>query len=402
MRVSKIVTRICSRCLPLVHAARWMAIAVVVDSIIQSGRLSLSAIGRATLGRARPKHNVKRVDRLLANPHLRGERWMLFESVATWLLGDTPRPVVLVDWTKVCDGFHALVAAVPVGGRALPVYEDVHREARLGNHPVHVRFLRALRDILPRGCQPIIVTDAGFQGPFFREVRRLGWHFVGRLRGSGKVRFPSGGKHVTRDYLYGLATLVPQDLGHECELYSRSQSLQARLVLIRARRRPGPSRRPSSATEASARASGRDPWLLATSLTDVTAAQVVGTYALRMKIEETFRNAKNHRFGWSLRHVRSACADRLTILLLLAALAIIATTMLGFEAERQRLHRGYQANTVKHRVLSFFVLGLAVIRRGEHRAFLHRRALVDMSRAFREQLRTLAEHVGTPKFAGIS
>ncbi len=59
MRVSKNVTRICSRCLPLVHAARWMAIAVVVDSIIQSGRLSLSAIGRATLGRARPKHNIK-------------------------------------------------------------------------------------------------------------------------------------------------------------------------------------------------------------------------------------------------------------------------------------------------------------------------------------------------------
>ncbi len=80
-------------------------------------------------------------------------------------------------------------------------------------------------------------------------------------------------------------------------------------------------------------------------------------YALRMKIEETFRDAKNHRFGWSLRHVRSASAERLTILLLLAVLASIAKTMLGFEAERQRLHRGDQANTVKHRVLSFFVLG---------------------------------------------
>ena len=112
MRVSKIVARVCSRCLPLVHIARWMAITVVVDGIIQSGRLSLSAIGRATLGRARPKHNIKRVDRLLANAHLRGERWMLFESVAVWLLGDTPRPVILVDWTKVTDGFHALVAAV--------------------------------------------------------------------------------------------------------------------------------------------------------------------------------------------------------------------------------------------------------------------------------------------------
>ena len=54
MRVSKIVARVCSRCLPLVHAARWLAITVVVESIIQSGRLSLSAVGRATLGRGRP------------------------------------------------------------------------------------------------------------------------------------------------------------------------------------------------------------------------------------------------------------------------------------------------------------------------------------------------------------
>lgn len=396
MRVSKIVARVCSRCLPLVHIARWMAITVVVDGIIQSGRLSLSAIGRATLGRARPKHNIKRVDRLLANAHLRGERWMLFESVAVWLLGDTPRPVILVDWTKVTDGFHALVAAVPIGGRALPIYEEVHAEARLGNHRVHVRFLRALRDILPRGCQPIIVTDAGFQGPFFREVRKLGWHFLGRLRGTGKACFPSGGKPVTRQYLYGLATLVPQDLGHECQLYSWSQSLQARLVLVRARRKPGRPSRPRTATQAALRARGRDPWLLATSLTDVTAEQVVNAYALRMKIEETFRDAKNHRFGWSLRHVRSGSAERLTILLLLASLAIIAVTMLGFEAERRRLHRGYQANTVKHRVLSFFVLGLAVLRRGEHRPFLERRALLEMSTAFREELRAVALHAETP------
>jgi hypothetical protein len=48
---------------------------------------------------------------------------------------------------------------------------------------VQTRFLKALKDILPRGCQAIIVTDAGFQGPFFRQVRKLGWHFLGRIRG---------------------------------------------------------------------------------------------------------------------------------------------------------------------------------------------------------------------------
>jgi hypothetical protein len=403
MRVSKIVARVCSRCLPLVHAARWMAIAVVVESIIQSGRLSLSAIGRATLGRGRPKHNIKRVDRLLGNAHLRGEQWLFFEAISAWLVGNLARPVVLVDWTKVADDLHALVAAVPIGGRALPIYSEVHWERHLGNHRVHVRFLKALKAILPPGCEPIIVTDAGFQGPFFREVLSHGWHFLGRLRGSGKARFPTVATPITREHLYDMATTTPRDLG-ECRLYTWSRSLDARLVLVRAKRKPGPkTQRPCrTAAQAVYRAGGRDPWLLATSLTDVTAEQVVSAYALRMKIEETFRDAKNHRFGWSLRHVRCYSPHRMANLLLLTTLAIIAVTVLGFEAERHQLHRHYQANTVKHRVLSFFVLGLAVLRRGEHEPFLYRQALAEMLTAFRQQLRAVALECGALRFVGIS
>jgi hypothetical protein len=379
-----------------------MAIAVVVESIIQAGRLSLSAVGRATLGRGRPKHNIKRVDRLLGNVHLYGERWLFFEAITAWLVGDAPRPVVLLDWTKVADNLHALVAAVPIGGRALPIYLEVHWERHLGNHRVHVGFLRALKAILPPRCQPIIVTDAGFQGPFFREVRRHGWHFLGRLRGSGKARLPSVDTPVTRQRLYEIATTTPRDFG-ECRLYTWSKNVEARLVLVRAKRKPGPrTQRPCRTAQAIYRAGAHDPWLLATSLTDVTAEQVVSTYALRMKIEETFRDAKNHRFGWSLRHVRCYSPARMGNLLLLTTLAIIAVTVLGFEAERRHLHRAYQANTVKHRVLSFFVLGLAVLRRGEHEPFLHRYALREMLTAFRQQLRVVALECGALRFVGIS
>lgn len=375
---------------------------VVVESIIQAGRLSLSAVGRATLGRGRPKHNIKRVDRLLGNPHLASERWLFFDAIASWLIGEMARPVVLLDWTKVADNLHALVAAVPIGGRALPIYVEVHWERHLGSHRVHVCFLKALKAILPPECQPIIVTDAGFHGPFFREVRSHGWHFLGRLRGGGKVRFPSVATPVTRQRLYEIAMTTPRDLG-ECQLYVCSKSVEARLVLVRAKRRPGPrTLRPCRTDVAIYRDRGRDPWLLATSLTDVTAEKVVGAYALRMRIEQTFRDAKNYRFGWSLRHVRCYSPDRLANLLLLATLAIIAVTLLGFEAERRHLHRSYQANTVKHRVLSFFVLGLAVIRRGEHQPFLQRRALAEMLTTFCQQLRAVDLQSGALRFVGIS
>lgn len=388
MRVSQILRQVCRGCIRSVHAARLAAIVAVAEAISAAGRLVPATVGRSLRGRARPKHGIKRVDRLLGNVHVLADRWVIFAAVARWLLQDVRRPVILMDWTKVTGGFHALVAAIPVGGRALPIYLEVHPDKRLGDNRVQARFLRALRDILPSSARPIIVTDAGFHGPFFRAVAKLGWDFVGRIRGTAKLRFPSGGKPVTKKYLYAMATPVARDLGN-CTLYSSAKRLEARMVLIRSKRRPGRRRASTSATEAAARDSGRDPWLLATSLADASAERVVSTYALRMKIEETFRDAKNHRFGWSLRHVRSRSADRLTVLLLLAALAIVAVTLLGFEAEHRKVHRAYQANTIARRVLSHFVLGLALLRRAH--VILRGRRQIDRAAArVRQEISRLA------------
>ncbi len=393
MRVSRILRQICQSCTRSVHAARMNAIVTVAEAITAAGRLVPAAVGRSVRGRARPKHSIKRVDRLLGNLHALADRWVIFAAVARWLLQETPRPTILIDWTKVADGFHAIVAAVPLGGRALPIYLEVHPEKRLGDSRVQARFLRALRDILPVSARPVIVTDAGFHGPFFRAVAKLGWDFVGRIRGTAKLRFPSGGKPVTKKYLYAMATPVARDLG-VCTLYNSVQRLETRMVLIRSKRRPGCRRAPTSATEAAARASGRDPWLLATSLMEPSAEGIVGTYALRMKIEETFRDTKNHRFGWSLRHIRSRSADRLTVLLLLASLAIVAVTLIGFEAERRRVHCAYQANTVVRRVLSHFVLGLALLRRAH--VILRGRLEIDRAAArFRQEICGLAAVAGT-------
>ena len=106
-----------------------------------------------------------------------------------------------------------------------------------------------------------------------------------------------------------------------------------------------------------------DPWLLATSLPDADAAAIVGIYARRMQIEETFRDTKNHRFGWSLGDVRLSTPQRTAVLLTLAALAFLVVTLIGMTAERRGDHRAYQANTEKRRVLSFLVLAAAILRR---------------------------------------
>jgi hypothetical protein len=338
-------------------------VVAVVEGIVRAGRLVPAAIGRGIAGPTAPKHSIKRVDRLLVNQRWHQDHRTFSKAIAMTVLGKADRAVVIVDWTQMVGTHRALVAAVPVGGRALPIYAEVHPERLLGNSRIQSRFLRSLRNVLPVGCKPIVISDAGFHGPFFREVQALGWDFLGRVRGTATVT--RHGLALSKEQLYAKATTAPQDLGI-CQLYSWSRSMLARLVLIRKRRKPG--RRippPSSKDEREFRKSARDPWLLATSLS-LDGSVLVALYSTRMQIEEAFRDAKNHRFGWSLSHVRTASPERAQVLLLLASLAMLVVTLVGFAAETCGAHRAYQANTAARRVLSLFVLGNAVIRRGDH------------------------------------
>jgi hypothetical protein len=370
MRVPAILRQVLKTCRQEVHAKRFAAMLAVIGGIVGGRKLSLTAIGRALGGRTYPKHSIKRVDRLLSNEHMDAERQMYFRDMAALLIGPCPRPVVLLDWTKMTDNFHALVAAVPIGGRALTIYEEVHPERKLGSPRVQKEFLRRLRQVLPVNCRPIIVTDAGFQGPFFSQVQRLGWDFVGRLRGFAKMISEAGGEWKTVADLQATAGRGPRDMG-AFRLYKRSKSVGARLVLAGKRRRhrkhPWTGRwSAQGGTSLSTISGAKEPWLLATSIPSDSAERIIGIYATRMQIEETFRDAKNHRFGWCLRHVRGYRAVRLTLLLLFAVLAILAVTLLGLAASAAGRQRRYQANTARTKVLSFFVLGAAIVQRRDY------------------------------------
>jgi len=364
MRVEAMVREVISGCSSVVHAVRLGTVVKLVEGIVLGGRLSPATIGRSLRGSALPKHEIKRVDRLLGNPKMGGDRLFLFLAIAHRLLRGAERPVILVDWTQACGTHVALVAAVPIGGRALPIYVEVHPLKKLGNIAVEARFLRALRAIVPSECRCLVVTDAGFKGPFFSAVVDCGWDFLGRVRGTTKA-ISATGETISKEQFYARASIAPVELG-AFELFVK-QRIPCRLVLVRKRRRPGPKRPPPACKEErELRQSALDPWLLATSLPDGDAAHVVRQYAKRMQIEETFRDAKSHRFGWSLGTVRLSTPQRTSVLLALAALAFLVITLIGMAVERSGRHRAYQANTETRRVLSFLVLATAILRRAEN------------------------------------
>jgi hypothetical protein len=364
MRVSHIVREILRPCLSVVHAARFAALCAVVEAVIRARRASIAAMGRSLGGRAAPKHGIKRVDRLLSNGRLHVERAEYFRAIAAYLLCKVRQPVIIVDWTQAAGELLALVAAVPIGGRAVPVYEEVHPLRKLGNARVQSRFLGNLQRILPRGTTPIVVTDAGFHGPFFRAVLELGWDFVGRVRGTATAKRADGTK-FTKQEIYRRASPTARDLGW-FRLYAWQRGVDARLVVVRSRRKPGRRRKSRSQDEAAIRRAARDPWLLATSLAKGDAMRIVSIYSRRMQIEETFRDAKNHRFGWSFRHVTTDSRQRLDTLLLVVILGMLVASQIGRAMEASGRHRSYQANTASKRVLSFFVLGVTALQRREH------------------------------------
>jgi hypothetical protein len=350
------------------HKARWRALWFAVQALLGGERLWLTALGRARPGTARPKHAIKAIDRLVGNVRLHADRHLVYRAIAEMVMRPGSRPVVLVDTVEVSAGWFALVASVPLRGRSFPVCAHATRRVK-PRAPALVRYLRDLQKILPDGCRPVLVSDAGFESPWFDAVHAMGWDYVGRVRNNTLLCVD--GRWRSNRALHRLATNRARNLGDVA--FPKKRPKLRRMVLAKKpttshRRRRGRSGRVKrNGTDRRMRQSAREPWLLATSLTCRPSA-VVAVFALRMRIEQTFRDAKNYRWGWSMRHCGCRSRQRLDVLLLIGALGLLAQQLVGLAAENLHLHREHQANTERRRrVLSIFVLGSLILRAADER-----------------------------------
>ena len=352
------------------HAARTAVVLRAVLAVVGGGRLSLTHLGRNLPGNAHVKHQIKAVDRLLGNRHLSRERNGLYRAMAQTFLRGKRRPVVLVDWSDVQSGreWVMLKAALAVDGRALTLYEQVFPISRYNSPGANREFLASLRSILPDSCRPIVVTDAAFRSPWFREVDSYGWDWVGRVRSNAKYFRGETGRWCATRSLYPEATTHPRYIGHT--KLGQHRGCDANLYLVREHKvrlgRPRRRRGPRRANEQAYRRSHREPWLLATSLPHGHGSErlVTKLYAMRMQIEETFRDLKCHRWGFGLCYSRCNDIRRLQAMLLLGALATLLSWLVGLAARSLGLHRHLQANTERRRpVLSVFFVGRELLRR---------------------------------------
>lgn len=369
MHAHVMVSRVLEPCLTALHQKRKSALLKATAGLLRGGVASLSGIALNLGGGINLRHRIKSVDRLLGNQALRQLRIDLYRRLALCWLRELPQLLVVVDWSDLTRNqrWHLLRASVVVEGRSLTLYEEVHPQSRLNNGRVHRNFLARLASIIPVGCRPIIMTDAGFHADWFKLVSRRGWDFVGRVRGRNRIRCEGSAAWIPVRDLYPHAGSTALDLGL-CT-YVRSNPVKVRAVLSK---RPSSGRhqftiygnkRIGSSSAKNARRA-REPWLLVSSigLQHLEAQAIVTLYAQRMRIEQSFRDTKNLRWGLGLAVAQSRSGGRFEMLLLIVHLASFVQRLIGAAAHRGQLALQFMA---KHRAdrheISFMTLGRRVL-----------------------------------------
>jgi hypothetical protein len=355
---------------PFIHRARLNVLLVATNALLIGQRLSLTQLGRSLLSAAQVKHNIKRMDRLLGNMHLHQERIAIYQFLSHELLKGNSQPLIIIDWSDLTTerDYHLLRASIPVGGRALTLYEEVHPQKDIGSPKVQKHFLHTLQQLLPEGCCPILITDAGFRNPWFKAVRALGWDYVGRVRNRDMITPIDKEDWQPCKNLYDKATYRAGYVGNYSVV--RRNPIDTHLYLVKQKAKGrhqynlNGSRTKRGCSEKIARRQ-KEPWLITTSLCgDQSQAQrIIKLYKTRMQIEEAFRDTKSHRVGFSLSESLTRNKQRLEILLLIGALATFSTWLLGILVEMKKWHLRYQSNTnKKRRVLSTFFVGRQVVK----------------------------------------
>jgi len=371
MHARKIVDGLLGDCLSCLHAKQVEAVKAAVCGALEGGRLSLSQLARSIDSPTAMRHRIKRIDRLLGNAGLHESRTMIYQGVARQWLAGIDQVLVVIDWSDVTadQKWHLLRASATVEGRSVTLYEEVHPQRKYGDRDVHRRFLARLAKLLPVGCAPVIMTDAGFRSTWFDLVTQRHWQWIGRIRGKDMVSIAG---HAWRRCTEIYAEAKPHAQAFADVFYVRSHPTACRLVLIK-REAKGRSRRTRMGGRSRAHSSikaargAREPWLLACSpgLAHLSPQAVVALYAQRMRIEQSFRDTKNERGGLGLSASRTRSGKRLEILLLIGYLAGWLMRLIGESAQQCQMHLQFQSvSRLGHKEISVLTLARRVIDAG--------------------------------------
>lgn len=367
MHAEKILRRFVLTQMPGIHAARRECLIDAVSAITQGHPLRLSGLARGMAGAGTHKAALKRADRLLGNARIQAENDCASQAIVDRLSAMGQELFIAVDWSSVAPGGHRVQlrasASMPGMGRSITIRQQVYEGRMLGSRRAENELLAWLKAAIAPTVRVTLITDAGFRRPWLKAVSALKWSWIGRVRKGAKLRLPHDPTWYKPTECFAKASPKPQRW-LDCEM-TKAFAWPCDLVLHRRPRRGRsgrelPNRNRYRKAVIEAKASQKEPWLLACSpdLRRYRPDEIVAIYALRMQIEETFRDTKSTTFAMGMEMARSRTPQRLLGLLMLAMIAAFFLWHLGQLAETEGLHRRYCATTRSTREISLIFLGL--------------------------------------------
>jgi len=358
MHTVNVLHKLLFQSIPSLHATRLRALMSAVQALTQGAKASVTSLGRGLAGKAYDKHKIKRMDRLLSNQYLYQETYSIYTVLTKKLLKNVPQPIIAIDWSPLCadQSWQLLRAAIPVGGRSLTLYEEIHPQSKLGNRKIQHPFLDRLAVMVPDTSHPIIVADSGFKTPFYRYIEnKFQWHWLGRIRGRDFLcRENEPGQWFSAKSLHKKATTVATGLGFI--QWVRNNPLSAFIVLLRQPKKKRKAltlkgkRRQSKSNNVHVKRES-EPWLLVASLSlqKRTPKQIVEIYRTRMQIEEGFRDCKAVHYGFCLSQNKRMSKQRRTILCLMTACAMFILWYIGTAGKQTSVAKQVRVNSSSKR-----------------------------------------------------
>jgi len=355
MHATQLLQQFLSQSVPSIHATRLKSFVAATRALTQGATATITSLGRYLSGNAYDKHKIKRMDRLLKNAHLCNESFSIYTALTKRILAGIKEPIILIDWSPLCadQSWQLLRAAVPVGGRSLTLYEEVHPQSKLANRKIQHQFLDSLAVMLPNTCTPIIVADSGFKTPFYRYIEeQLDWKWVGRIRGRDFIC--KDDNWSSAKLLHDKATARPKNIGDI--QWVKKNPLSAFIVLVRKSRKQrhaltykGKKRQSKKNNVHSKRE--KEPWVLVAclALRSRKPKQIVKIYSTRMQIEGGFRDGKSVYYGLGLSQNRRMSHDRRTVLCLIAACTVFILWCVGTAGKGTKIAKQVRVNSSSQR-----------------------------------------------------
>ena len=312
------------------------ALAWMVNALICSGQLSLSAWEPYVTSRAQKAQSVeRRWRRFLDNVRVRVE-WLYLPLVVAALSGwKSHRLYLALDTTVLWDRYCMIHLSVVCCGRAVPLLWKVleHGSAAVAFQEYKV-LLRKARWLLRHHPDVMLLADRGFANhDLMAWLRRSRWHYCLRLPCDVLL-------HGPRKYPTEVGQLWPR-LG-EATFYRNvglwSDGLhRCNLVLATVQ-------------------GAKEPWAVITD--EPPTLETLWQYALRFRIEELFLDSKSGAFELEDSRLRST--EALERLYLVAAVALLYATTQGMAVQIAGLRT--QVDPHWRRGISYLKIGLRWLR----------------------------------------